>query len=481
MKNNNIIKQISVFILSIVLLTACANSIEGINSDPLAATSIDPSLLLPEILVAGLSAQRTVEENAINMQAQQWSSIVGFGVFVNPERYRISPNTTNNIWVGHYTTALRNLEQMRILTKANNPSATNIIGQAKILEAFTYLNLTLIFGDIPFSEALKVSEFPNPKFDTQEQVLRGLVNRINDGLTALSTPTDIVQGGDLIYGGNRDNWIRFGNSLKLRILMLIANVDPSSVASEIQATANQPLIISDSQVAKLDFSSTSGNENPIWRTIDRFAGGVNAFWGAGIALVDIMNASNDPRRATYFDAVSGNYVGQQQGVFSSTGISAVSLNIIRPSMPDIYASASETNFYLAEAVLKGWASGDANAFYRAGIQTSLDFYDGTSGEITQQDKNTFMASPKASISGDNITTALRKIHEEIYVSNFTRGIAAWTNWRRNKVPTFEIPVGTTLGPTSNIHRYQIPLSEVTSNPNAPTNLPALDVPMWFEK
>ncbi|MCF6296789.1 MAG: SusD/RagB family nutrient-binding outer membrane lipoprotein [Flavobacteriaceae bacterium] len=473
-----IIKHVSIMFIFVLLLSGCSDSIEGINSDPLAAIKIEPGLLFPQVFLSGISAQRTVESNAINMQAQQWSTIVGFGVFVNPERYTISPNTTNNIWVGYFTNGLRNLQQMRILTETNNPTATNIIGQAKVIEAFIFLNLTQIFGDIPFSEAQNVNEFPNPNFDTQEEALRGMVVLLDEALVNLANPTEIIVDGDLLYGGDRESWIRFANSLKLRILMIIANVDPS-VASEIQNTANQPLITSNEFVAKLDFIDTSGNENPIWRTIDRFAGGVNDFWGAGIALVDIMNTSDDPRRATYFDDVNGAYIGQQQGVFSSAGISSVSLKIMNPTMPDIYATAAETHFYLAEAVLQGWITGDADAHYKAGIQTSLDFYDGSAGEILDADKTTFMASPKATLAGDDMATAMKKIHEEIYVSNFTRGLAAWTNWRRNKTPNFELPVGAVLNTT--IRRYQVPLSEITSNPNAPTTLPELDQPMWFEK
>jgi len=366
------------------------------------------------------------------------------------------------------------------LTERDNPEATNIIGQVKIVEAFTYFNLTQIFGDIPFTEALQVSEFPNPNFDTQETVLRGLVGLIDDGLAALGTATDIVEGGDLIYGGDRENWIRFGNTLKLRILMLIANVDPGSVSADIAAVATQPLIQTPGQVAQLRWGSASGNENPIWRTIDRFNGAVNGFWGAGAPLVNIMNTNNDPRRATYFDDVAGAYVSSPQGAFSSDGVSAVSLNIIRPEMPDIWATASESNFYLAEAVLQGWATGDADALYKAGIQASLDYFDGQPGEIAAADKAAYMSSPRATITGDATAVALTKIHEELYTSNFTRGLAAWTNWRRNKVPNFEIPIGTALSDTSIIRRYQIPLSEQTNNPNAPTTLPALDAPMWFE-
>jgi hypothetical protein len=470
-------KILVVAILSI-LLTNCEGSIEGINTDPFAATSIDPSLLMPQVLVAGFSANRTVELNSMNMHSQSWSATVGFGVFRNPEIYNISPNTTNNVWVGQYTTALRNLSQMRILTEANNPSALNIIGQAQVLEAFAYLNLTQIFGDIPFSQAIQVTEFPNPEFDTQEEVLRGIPVLVDQALANLSADTDIIGSADLLYSGDRAAWIRFANSLKLKALMLIANVDPSSVQSEIQNVANQPLILENSQDAILNYSDAPGNENPIWRTIDRFGGGVNSFWGAGIPIVNIMNASDDPRRATYFDTnEDGNFVGQEQGVFSTAGVSTISLNIIRPAMPDIYASAAETNFYLAEAALLGYISGDANDFYRAGIMASMNSYDGTPGAISQADKDAFMASAKGTITGDAQDAALTKIHEEIYVANFTRAIESWTNTRRNKVPALTLPTGAVIGDF--IRRYQIPLSEVTSNPNAPA-VEDLDTPMWFE-
>ncbi|GAB4511219.1 MAG: SusD/RagB family nutrient-binding outer membrane lipoprotein [Allomuricauda sp.] len=368
---------------------------------------------------------------------------------------------------------------MKILTETNNPEALNIIGQAQVLEAFTYLNLTQVFGDIPFSEAIQVAEFPNPNYDSQEEVLRNIPLLLDEAIENLSTETDIIDSSDLVYGGNRELWIRFANSLKLKAFMLIANVDPASVQAEIQAVANQPLITDVSQEAELNYTDAPGNENPIWRTIDAFASGQNTFWGAGIPLVDIMNASNDPRRATYFDTNDeGEYVGQTQGVFTTDGVSQVSLNIIRPEMPDRYMTASEVNFYLAEAALLGYISGDADSYYAAGIRASLDYYDDKPGTISEADKQAFLSSPRGSISGDSQADALRKIHEEMYVANFTRAIESWTDWRRNKVPELTLPQGAVL--QTFIRRYQIPLSEVTSNPNAPEVVP-LQEPMWFEK
>ncbi len=461
-----------------ILFTNCDGSIEDINTDPLAATVIEPDLLMPQVLVAGLSANRTIELNSMNQHSQSWSATVAFAVFANPERYNISANTTNNVWVGQYTTALRNLQQMRVLTETNNPNALNIIGQAQVLEAFAYLNLTQIFGDVPFSEAIQVADFPNPNFDSQEAILRGIPDLLDQALANLASDTDIVEGGDLVYGGDRQAWIRFANSLKLKSLMLIANVDPGSVQSAIQAVANQPLILSPDQDAQLSYTDAPGNENPIWKTVDQFGGGENTFWGGGIPLMDIMNANSDPRLATYFNTNEDDeYVGQVQGVFDTEGVSTISDNIIRPAMPDRYATASETNFYLAEAALLGYISGDANEFYRAGIQSSLDYYDGQPGEIAQADKDAYMGSARASISGDSQADALLKIHEETFVANFTRAIESWTDQRRNGVPEIVLPEGAVL--TDFIRRYQIPLSEVTSNPNAP-GVEALTTPMWFQ-
>ncbi|MBQ4821466.1 SusD/RagB family nutrient-binding outer membrane lipoprotein [Aquimarina sp. MMG016] len=481
---NILINKIGIFFLaaSTLFLSGCEGSIEGINSDPLAALDIDPALLMPQVLLGGITANRTVEQFQMSTHSQHWSFSAAFGVFVNPERGTVGPNTTNNIWVGNYTTGLRNLQQMRLLTEENNPSATNIIGQAKVLEAFIYLNLTQIFGSVPFSEAIQVNDFPNPNFDSQEDILRGIPDLIDEAIAALSSDTDIIGApADLIYGGDRESWVRFGNSIKLKALMLIANVDPASVQTQLQEVASQPLITTNAFEAKLDYLDVAGNQNPIYTLIVQFAGGDQDFYSGGSTLISLMNNNNDPRRAAYFDEItSGGYVGQPQGEFllDRDQFSQVSLDVIRPELPDRYITAPEVNFYLAEAALLGWISGDANAFYQAGVQASLGRYDGLANAVPQADKDTYMASARGSISGDSQADALRKIHEEHYVADFMRHMESWTTIRRNRVPAYEAIDGTVL--TDNIRRYQVPLSELTSNPNAPDLVPFI-TPMFFEK
>ncbi len=470
--------KIGIFILSVFMMgtLSCTDDLD-INTDPLVATEVNPSLLFPTIMVS-LSQNRTIEMGPqTEFWSQQWTSGGSAGVFTNPEIYITSPNSTNNLWVGQYSTSLRNLQQIRELTLRNNPQAENIIGQAKVFEAFVFLNLTQFYGDIPFSQATQIAEFPNPVFDSQEDVLRGIVNRLDEGLGLLSTETAIVSNGDLLYNGDRQNWIRFANSLKLKTLMLIANKDAASVQAEIQAVANEPLIMENSQNAYFPYSDNVGNENPIWRLLDAFSGGTNVFLYSGSTLVDIMNENSDPRRATYFAEVAdGGYVGQDPGVFSPTGISSVSLNIIRPDLEDRYATASETYYFLAEAALKGYISGDAQEFYKKGLEASMDSYDGQPGEIPAADKQGYIAA-RGDISGLADAEALNQLYTEQYVALFSRGLEAWTHWRRTKTPDFILPVDAVVGDI--IRRIQYPLSELSSNPNAPDVVP-LTTPMYFE-
>jgi hypothetical protein len=470
------IKFITLLLFSITLMN-CDGSLD-INTDPLAASEIDAKLLYPQFFLQ-MSSNRTIELNSVNIQAQHWTSGGSAGVFANPERYTVSPFTVGNNFTGIYTGVLRNLSLAQELIERNQPEDLNSIGQIKVFEAFSYLHITQIYGDAPLEQAIQTNEFPNPKFDAQEDLLRSVIVRLDDAIALLSTPTGIVTDADLIFKGNRENWIRFANSLKLKTLMLIANVNPGDASAEIQALSTNPLLIlSNANNAYLRYPGTVGQSNPIWQTLDNFAGGTNPFWYAGSTLVNVMNANNDPRRATYFDTEEGNtFVGQDQGVFSPTGISNISLNIIRPDLEDRFSTAAETNFFLAEAALKGFTSGDAQSFYSAGLKASLDSYDGQPGEISSADKTAYI-NARGTLSGLSTADAIKRVNIEQYVSLFTRGLEAFTHWRRTKVPNFQLPASANL--TDIIRRYPYPTDEISSNTNSPEGSLPLITPMWFE-
>ncbi len=473
-------KQTLLICLMMVGVVACDEQLVDINKNPLAATSVAPELLFPQVLV-NFSSVRTMEFAGWNMHAQHW--VGSGGTWINRSKYVLGVPSVNNGWTGWYAKCLKNLSLVHDLVESENPENLYIRGQAKILEGFIYSNITQVWGDVPFTEAVKPTEFPYPIFDSQEIVLEGIITLLDEGIDILEQEidSDIVTDADLVYNGDREAWIRWANSIKLKMLIFIANKKPAEVASKIQALVDEPLILLNEQEAKLPYSNDIGNENLRWRFLQRFWGGNINLWYAGKPLVDLMNSLDDPRLATYFDTNnSGLYEGQTQGATAFATVSKVNVNTIQPDSPDRYSTASETYFLLADAAANGHVLGglaQANSWFVQGVELALDYFDGSLGEISQVDKDVYMAS-LPDLTTLSTEQALDQINDQHYISLFGNGLEAWNLWKRTKSVDLEIPVNG--GADAVITRYTYSTNEAGSNPNAPQDL-SITTPMWFQK
>ncbi|MEN0004553.1 MAG: SusD/RagB family nutrient-binding outer membrane lipoprotein [Bacteroidota bacterium] len=457
--------------------TGCDDALD-INTDPLAATAVDPNLLFPEVLV-NLSNNRTIEVSGRlgNIVHYYEPGLTVFGTMA----YGDLSNTflVGNIWSNWYSIGLKNLVLAEQTALSQDPQPVNVIAQSKLLQSFIYYLLTTSWEEVPFSQALNADEFPNPVFDPQEQVLEGIVAMVDEALALIDKGDGAfsVTDGDLIYGGNMDNWERFGNSLKLKALMLLAN--KKDVSAQIAAAVAAPRITALSDEAALQYFDAPGNFNPLWNTLNLFAGGNNPeWWNASTIFIDVLNELEDPRLSTYYD--ESDSFGAPPGSFGVDGNAIVSLNILRPDFPDRYITPAEIVLLEAEAIARGFAPGGigaADTKYREGIKLSMDFYDAKPGAIQEVDKEAYLNSlPNlAELPTDD---AVEAIQLQIYLEDFMRSPEGWTQWRRTKVPsTVQAPAGSQISGV--LRRLFYPPDEVGANPNAP-NLKDLDEPMWFE-
>ena len=479
-------------------LTSCDEFLD-VNTDPNAATSVSPDLLFPTVL-ANVAANRAIEimpSNAFFVNI--WAPNGSTGVFINPDRYIISPFSTGNTWSTWYGTSSRNLTLMIDAAENGDPARPNVAAQAKMTQAYLFFSLTMMWEDIPFTEALDPEAFPEPQFDEQETVLRGVITLLDEAIAQVQPGSAAVGDGDLIYGGNMDNWVRFANSLKLRTYMFIRNQDPS-VDSEISDLLNnQPLIRTNANEASIPFFNSDDNAHNIWVLNNLFggftgAGNGNIFIYAGETLVDIMNNLDDPRRETYFSFstfddgetfVSTEYVGQTAGVSGFGGpTSMVSQNIIRRDWPNRMLTASEVLFYEAEFLATNSDLPGAHDAYIEGVRASLDFLapytllssaNGASDGITEQDKDDYISTLPGSFTTEE--QALESIYTQQYIEVLDRAPENWSQWKRTKFPDLDVAENADLGDI--IRRFPYPPSEISSNPNTPQE-PVLDTPMWFE-
>jgi hypothetical protein len=467
-------KKIKILVLAAVVLFtgfSCEEALD-VNVDPLAATSADPNAVLPYVIVQFSSRKVTELGSRIPDVSQYFSD-----TFNSPKNGTTSIFLTGNTWGMMYNLVLGNLSLVKADALAAGETSYNVAAIATTLEAMVYLDLTSLWGDVPFTEAINGQDFPTPAFDSQETVLRGVVALCDEAISLIDntapTGTFNVSQGDMLFGGNMDNWRRYANSLKLRALMLLRN--KVNVDSEIATALGQPVIETNAQAVVLEYSTTPGGFNGLQNLVESFFGSDNEstdVFGPGPPLYDLLVPTGDPRA----DVIIARNDLEDPGidVFPTPTTAVLSNNIIRRDLPDMWMLPAEIDFYKAELALDGVAAaGDATTNYANGLQNIMSWYGGeipgATASIAQADIDAFIAAEG--------TPTMEDVYNQQFLAAFLHPVLAWNHVRRNKVPVLETPPNSTI--TTYLKRFNYPPDEVASNPNTPANLPT-DVPMWFE-
>jgi hypothetical protein len=477
-------KNIKIYLLSLLLITisfSCDDTLD-INKDPLAATSADPNVVLPYVIVQ--YSARSVSElgTRITDVSQQMSAN-----FNSPLNGGVSSFLTGNAWSMMYALALGNLKQVEEDARTLGATGNNVAAIAEILSAMVFYDITSIWEDGPFTQALDGQTYPAPVFDNQETILRGVVAKLDDAMMLIDNiPAEgvfNVNSGDMIYGGDMTRWRKFANSLKIRVLMMIRNRD-TSVDSELVAALSEPVIDSNDDVAMLIYSGQAGAQNAYHGIVTSYFGPDNQsqqVHGPSEVMYDLVTGNNDPRASLlFYDPNNGG--GNEPGTFPDPNTAVYSNNIIRPDFPDVWFTPAEISFYRAELALKGVTNEDAQEMFDLGMSQVLSFY---GQDIPCADGNVVdgVCLRLSTTEIDNYINSMgavteNSIYEQQYLEALLRPVLAWNTVRRNAYPELPTPPASSI--TTYLKRFTYPPDETSSNPNTPVNK-TTDTPMWFEK
>lgn len=475
-------KKLTIYMAVLILLTGAAGC-EGyfdINENPNRSTAADPAFLFT-YAITDYATNRSIDFGTSAIAFSQIQAPGTFGVFVNPARYTISTNINGNTWNSLYSNQLVNLAEGIRIAEEQEPADFNASAQCKIVSALSYYTATMIWEDVPFSEALQPSEFPQPNFDSQKDVLESIMALLDEAIAQIDVASPQgIGSNDLIYEGDMGKWVRLANSLKFRILMVMADADPSKEEQIRAMLANADMVSSLDDNALFPFQNQSGNYNPIWRILDTYTGRDNICYFASEVTVDLMKSLDDPRIDVYFtpgpdaDSLIGVAPGGAGSISTSARMSwsAGDEGIVRPGQPEIFFTYAEQLLLEAEATLRfeGDAAG-ADQLYRDGITASMTYY-GLEAETIEA----YLATlPDLATLSE--ADALEAIAQQQWIDFIERPLEAWTNWRRTEVPALELPFN---APTTDIiRRFRYPTNEANANTNTPTQK-QLDDKMWFD-
>ncbi|PWJ59209.1 SusD-like starch-binding protein associating with outer membrane [Dyadobacter jejuensis] len=432
-------KKLLVFILPAMLMTACVDSLDDYNIDEKKASSVPAVTLFSSAQKEFTDAIVTpnVNENNFRLYMQQWTTTT----YLDEPRYNMTARLIPlNLWSSIYKDVLSDLNEAKkiisedaILTPAVK---TNQLAQVEIMEVMAWSVLVNTFGNVPYSEALDADN-SLPKYDDAKTIYDDLLTRLSGALSNIDASAGGFGDGDLFYSGNVAQWKKLGNSLMLKLALVIADSDEAKAKSLVAAAAPN-VFTSNADNAAFPYISSPPNYNPVSANLNSLFTSRQDFIPTSV-LIDYMNELSDPRRAEFFTTVNGEYKGGEYG-FTNTysAFSHISDKIIDPTLEGIVMDYAEVEFMLAEAVERGFITGDAAMHYEKGVTASITYWGGSA-----EDASAYLAQPGVAYetAGANYK---EKIGMQIWLAYFNRGWDSWLTWRRLDYPQIKAPVVTGL-------------------------------------
>lgn len=504
-------KKIAIILFSVcglIGLNACDAGFDEMNVNKTAAVAINPVFALNNAIVNTTPPSGTVVyEMGIVQQIVSPNSGVLTGANFNQD----NRDNTQQIWQRYYRSVIRNTYDVIATTK--DPSRTNLVNMAKILQSYAFLVLTDTYGDIPYTEAGKgyTDQKVYPKYDKQQAVYAGIIKDVSDAVAALDA-AKTKETADVLYGGDVVKWKKFGNSLLLRIGMRLSKVDATQAQSLVSKALAGGVITSNADNVMIRHDANYLNS--IGQLLN--ATEANNFYLAA-PFVDYLKKTNDPR----LRSIAVRYVGATSGT-QQTPAKAVIDPAVQIGMPFGYdnssisgpvktlglasfydfsqadrtrmnkttalaylVTASQTNLLLAEAVSRGWVTGSAKDYYEAGVKAHMS-------QLGDMDVNSSVpsAAVDAYLAADpfSSTTALEQINTQYWISSFLNGPEAFANFRRTGFPKLTAnPFPGKAIKGDFINRLTYPNSEISVNSvnvkAAIANQGAddLDTKVWWHK
>ena len=435
------------------LLTACTKDIQKLNIDPKHPQNV-PSYSLftnAQHALVNTITSSNVNLNIFRLIEQQWEETT----YTDESNYNLKSRAIpDNIWDGLYTNVLANLEQSKktIPTDVTDPAQQkNEIAIADIMEVYTYFYLVTTYGNVPYSQALDIKQ-PFPKFDDAKTIYYDLLTRLDNDIATLQANQAGASFGsaDLIYSGDPVKWLKFANTFKLKMGIVISDSDAPKATTVITSAITGGVFTSNADNAIFKYLSQTPNTNPIW--VDLVQSGRQDFVACSTVLTFLQPAGStaDPRLPYYFTVNNqGVYAGGDPGANCSFGGNSkpsgpllVSSSIGQSTNPDCPAGLldyAETQFYLAEAVTKNLITGSAATYYNNGVLASEDFWGVSTVNAAAYLAQANVAFLTATAPDGSALTVSQKIAQQGYLALYNRGWDAWIYTRRLDYPVFPAP------------------------------------------
>jgi len=394
---NKLLIIISAFIM-LFTASSCSDWLD-VNHDPNALEEIpDAKVLLP-------AAEMGIANNLMG-----WDFGFGGGFWVEywTQSYTASqfkslceylPQEFNNTYQSLMREPMNDLKRIKTMTAEDENKGYYFIAEA--LSIFTWQIITDVWGDMPYSEALRFEDgISSPKQDKGSDIYADLMKRV-EALLAIDLSKSYVDAkSDFIYKGDLNAWYKFANTLKLKLMIRVSETPQYNNSSVLSFIQTADLLTTSAKISGSVWNeSMEGKRHPM-REFQ--LGGANYFSTNVIAsknFIDYLSLNNDPRRAKLFTGTKGAFFGDFDSKIDSDGNGTTDdketyaksiFNLDDKGLKDndllevldlILMSDWEVNFYIAEVYARASQLDKAKDYYERGVTASLAQHGITSTDI----------------------------------------------------------------------------------------------------
>ncbi len=424
------------------LLVSCDDYLD-VNVDPNNPTTVTPDLVLP--VGQYYTAQYQQDDRGVshlgNMMMVNWSQSDGFSWYSDEFKYNVTSSFYSRIFNNTYANTLK---QYQILNNLEDPKFDNYRAIAKIMKAFHYQQLVDTYGDVPYSEALGRSQEATPKYDGAQEIYEDLIVQLTEAINIIKNASgaDVPGDDDAIFNGNMTNWIKFANTLKIRILNRQSDMTgrDAYIQTELAVIASEGhgYITTDVGVNPGYIPKNVGKQNPMWNSLGWDEGGTKTMsYNATCATAYVLNyltTTADPRIDYIYEKPSTGHLGVPQGLldydtpvldqYMPDKVSNIGPGILKAAdMDATIFTLAEHFFNLAELRQKNLITTGASAqsLYESGIEASFLFLG-----LDEAEAEDYYTNAQNLVGWNSSANKIQAIITQKWIA--TNGITAEQSW-----------------------------------------------------
>ncbi|MCW3466708.1 SusD/RagB family nutrient-binding outer membrane lipoprotein [Chitinophaga nivalis] len=456
-------RSLAILYCSLLITLGACKKFEYFQTDPNKPTESTPDLLLTSIEAKTFSEVST----SCPLAARQ---------LVNTD------GVSANQYYGWQRAGFGDFDQLRQVVKMEQ-AATRLnkpvyLALAKFFRAYLFMRLSLVYGDIPYSEALQgESKSFTPAYDRQETIFLHILDELKIANNLLTADAGEIRG-DIVYSGKIQQWKQLINTFSLRILMSLSlkeNNAKLGIQQRFREIVNNPgqypLMTGNQDNGQLVYVDLKDNRYPFYNSND-----LQTAYYLEETFVNLLKGTRDPRlfrfaqKAPQSAALPDNDFNAYGGAKGSATIDENTSRVTAGQVskiakryyndpvnePGIAIGYAELQFILAEGVVRKWIGGNAEEYYKKGIQASMEHYKVPAADITA-----YKAQPAVQLLPGK---EMEAIFNQKYISFFMNsGWQLFYEQRRTGLPVFDVSGNGVLNNKRIPKRWMYPEDELNLN------------------